>query len=110
MADFFSSIIEWFNNTQLTEQIKDVDAKGLFQNAYFLVPFISLIIYYLYKQAINNLIIMFLCLGVWYLSGSEYVATAVIDGELQMAKILPLAGAGIAIVAVLIYLLFIRND
>jgi len=110
MPEFLVSIIDWVNNTQVPAQVREVDAKGLFQNAYFLVPFISTIIYYLYKQAINNLVIIALVLGLWFFSGTDFVRGAVVNGELQMSKILPIVGIGVGGIAVLVYFFFVRSD
>ncbi len=110
MSDFFIAIGDWFTKTQVIEQLQNVDVKGLFQNPYFLVPFIALIIYNLYKQAINNLGVIGIALGLWMFTGTSYVQNAVVDGEVQMGNILPLAGVGIVGIGALIYLLFMRND
>lgn len=110
MSDFFARISEWIDHTQVLEQIRAVDATGLFLNPYFLAPFICLVIYNLYRQTFTNLMIIGLCLGLWYFSGTKMVREAVVDGVVQMSNILPIAAIGIGGVAVLIYLLFIRQD
>jgi len=110
MADLLARVSEWITDTQVLEQIRSVDADALFHNPYFLVPFICVVIHQLYKQAINNLAIMALCIGLWYFSGTDYVRGAVVGGEVQIGKILPIAGVGVAGIAVLIYLVFIRQD
>lgn len=110
MSDFLVGISEWVKQTQVLEQIRGVDVKGLFHNPYFLAPFICLIIYNLYRQTFNNLIIIAVCLGLWYFSGTEMVRGAVVDGVIQIGKILPIAGVGIGGIGILVYLLFIRQD
>ena len=110
MPDFLTAIIDWIISTQVLSQIKDVDAAGLFKNTYFLVPFIGTIIYYLYKQAFTNLAIIALVIGLWYFSGTDYVTGAVVNGELQLSKVIPTVLVGIGGIATLIYLLFIRQD
>ena len=110
MPDFLTGAIEWIHQTQVLEQIKEVDAAGLFHNPYFLAPLICLIIYNLYRQTFNNLIIIAVGIGLWYFSGTSYVRGAVVDGQLQISKILPIAAVGMSGLAVLIYLLFIRHD
>jgi hypothetical protein len=110
MSDFLVRVSEWIHHTQVLEQIRAVDITGLFHNPYFLAPFICLIIYNLYRQAFTNLVIIALCLGLWYFSGTDMVRGAVVDGVVQVDKILPVAGVGIAGIAVLVYLLFIRQD
>jgi len=110
MSDFLVRASEWIHQTHVLEQIKTVDVSGLFHNPYFLAPFICIVIYNLYRQTFTNLIIIVLGLGLWYFSGTEYVRGAVVDGQIQIGKILPLAGVGIGGIAVLVYLLFIRQD
>lgn len=110
MPDFLSRAIEWVHQTQVLEQIQVVDVSGLFHNPYFLAPFICVIIYNLYRQTFTNLIIIGIGLGLWYFSGTPFVRGAVVDGQIQISKIIPLAGVGIGSIAVLIYLLFIRQD
>jgi hypothetical protein len=110
MADFLASIMNFIHSTNVLEQIKEVDARGLFSNAWFLVPFIMLIGYWLYKMAINNLVILALSIGLWIFSGSPYAKGMIVNGELQIEKILPVAGVGIVTLGVLVYLFFIRSD
>ncbi len=110
MPVFVKSISGWINHTQVLAQVHTVDAAGLFHNPYFLVPFISLIIYYLYKQAFSNLVITAIGMGLWYFSGTDYVKSAVVDGIVQIGHIIPIAGVGLSGLAVLIYLVFIRQD
>ncbi len=110
IPEFFNSITAWINHTQVPIQIRTVDVGGLFKNPYFLVPFIALIINYLYRQAINNLLVTALIIGLWYFSGTEFVRDSVVNGEVQIGHILPIAGVGVAGIAILIYIFFIRQD
>ena len=110
VSDYFARISDWIDKTQVFEQIREVDALGLFQNPYFLTPFICLVIYNLYRQTFTNLIILGLLMGLWYFTGTDYVREAVVGGEVQIGKILPIAGVGVGGIAVLVYLLFIRQD
>ena len=41
MPDFLLSVVDWVNSTLVLDQIRAVDAVGLFKNTYFLVPFIQ---------------------------------------------------------------------
>ncbi len=107
---FFAYIGELANLTALPEQIRDVDTAGLFSNPWFLIPFVGLVIYLLYKQSFRNIIIVAMVIGGWHLSGTEYMQTLVIGDELQIDKILPLLFGGVAALALLIYLFFIRSD
>lgn len=106
----FSYIGELANLTGLPEQIKDVDVAGLCSNPWFLIPFIGLVIYLLYKQSFKDLIIIAMIGGGWYLSGTEYMNTLIIGDELQLDKVLPLLFGGATALALVIYMFFIRSD
>ncbi len=106
----FKPIGRLVHETHLVEQVKTVDFGGLFSNPWFLVPFIALIGYLLYKQAFRDLIILVVILGVWYASGTSYMQTLVVGNELSVGKILPVLFGGAAILGFLIYLLFGRSD
>ncbi len=96
--------------THLPEQIKAVDFPGLFSNPWFLVPFVALVGWLLYKKAVRDLIILGAVMGIWYASGTAYMQTLVVGGELQVSKVLPVLFGGAAILGFVIYLLFGRSD
>jgi hypothetical protein len=110
MGDFFGKIVDLINATHIPEQISQVDAGGLFTNWYFLVPFICLIAYLLYKQAFTNLILIAIGIGVWFFTGTQYIHELVVNGEIQVEKVLPVAFGAIIVLGVVIYLLFGRSD
>lgn len=110
MADFFNHIGNWIASTRVSEQISHVDVGGLFSNWYFLLPFICLIAYLLYKQAFTNILLIGIGIGVWYFSGTRYMQELIVNGEIQINKVLPVALGAIVILGVVIYLLFGRSD
>ncbi len=110
LSSFWEKIIELVEKTHLPEQIAEVDSAGLFSNPWFLVPFIALVVYMLYKQAFRDLIIMALLIGVWWASGTEYMATLVVGDELKIEKVLPVVFGGAGVLGIIIYLLFGRSD
>ena len=110
MGDFFAKIIAWTESTHVREQVANVDLVGLFSNPWFLVPFIFIIVYCLYKQAWKDLIIVASFVFVWWVSGTEYMATLVVGNELQIGKILPVLFGGAALLGFLIYMFFGRSD
>ncbi|MBC8317298.1 MAG: hypothetical protein H8E41_05290 [Desulfobulbaceae bacterium] len=110
MSDFLISIVDFFNKSVLIEQIRDVDVNGVFTNPWFLIPFICLIGWWVYKQAVNNLVLLVLVIGIWWFTGTPYAQDLILDGEIQAGKILPVAGVGIGALLVIIYLFFIRSD
>ncbi|MCI5181471.1 MAG: hypothetical protein D3921_02880 [Candidatus Electrothrix sp. AW1] len=99
----------WLQSTQVPGQIQDVEIVALFTNPWFLVPFIALIGYLIWKQSFNELIIVGLLVIIWWLSGTEYMQTLVVDGQLQIKKVLPVLVSASAVLGFLIYLFFGRS-
>jgi len=108
-GNFFGKIVDIVNSTHIPQQINDVDFAGLFTNPWFMVPFVSLIGWQVYKQAFRDMIIIFLIIGVWYVSGTHYMQTLIVGGELQIGKILPILFGGAGVLGIIIYLLFGRS-
>ena len=106
----FSGLIEWFESTHLQEQIVDVDIVGLFTNPWFIVPFVCMIGYMLYKQSFKDIILIAIFIAVWWVSGTEYMATLIVNGELQINKILPVVFGGAGVLGLVVYILFGRSD
>lgn len=107
---FFTKISDWFVSTHLPEQIKDVDYVGLFTNPWFIIPFAILIIYMLYKQKWKDLILTGIFVGIWWVSGTNYMNSLLVNGEISINKILPVVFGGAAVLGFVIYLLFGRSD
>ncbi|MFH7321468.1 hypothetical protein ACHHRT_12780 [Desulfurivibrio sp. D14AmB] len=107
--DFLVSIIDFLAGTGVAEQIRAVDVRGLFTNPWFMVPFVGFLGYNLYKQAVKVLVITALALGLWVFSGSPMMDGLIIDNELQLSKVLPVAGVGLVAVAVAVYFLIMRD-
>ncbi|WP_417911884.1 hypothetical protein [Candidatus Electronema sp. TJ] len=105
----FSKIGAWVLSTGVPDQVRQVDIAGLFSNPYFLIPFIGLVGYLLWKQAFNELIIVMIFICLWWLSGTEYMQTLVVDGVLQIKKVLPVLAGAAAVLGFIIYLYFGRS-
>ena len=103
-------IIAWWDSTHIHEQIADVDAVALFTNPWFLVPFILILGYMIYKQSWKEIVIFTLLGGVWWVSGTNYMDTLIIGNELQMNKVLQVVFGGAVVLGLIIYLLFGRSD
>ena len=110
MGDFFIQILDWVESTQIREQVVTVDYVGLFSNPWFMVPFVVIVGYLLYKQAFKDLIVIAAFVAVWWVSGTEYMNTLVIGNELQITKVLPVLFGGAALLAFLVYMFFGRSD
>ena len=103
------SFLLWLESIKLIDQIKDVDAAGLFTNPWFLVPFIILVGYMIYKQAWRDMALIAIFIGVWWVSGTQYMQTLVEGDELKIEKILPVVFGGGITLGVVIYLLIGRS-
>lgn len=108
--DFFTKIVEFIQSTNVLQQFKDVDAVGLFTNPWFLVPFICLIGYMLYKQDFKEIIVIIIGFVCWHISGTEYMKTLIVGDEIQLAKVLPVVFGAACILAIIIYMYFGRSD
>jgi uncharacterized membrane protein YgdD (TMEM256/DUF423 family) len=110
MPDFLVSIAEFMRDTQVAEQFQAVDVSGLFTNPYFLIPFLALVGHIIYRKAVSTMILVIMGIGLWVFSGSPYMDDLIVNGELQLGKVLPLAGVGVGVIGVVVYLLFLRSD
>ncbi|GAB6191805.1 hypothetical protein [Desulfocastanea catecholica] len=108
--DFFTNIKEWFASTHVQEQIKDVDFVGLFTNPWFIIPFVALVLYSLFRQKWKDLIIIAIFVAIWWVSGTNYMNSLLVNGEIQINKILPVIFGGATVLGFVIYLFFGRSD
>jgi len=108
--DLFSNIKDWFASTHIQEQIKDVDFVGLFTNPWFIIPFVVLVFYSLFRQKWKDLIIITIFVAIWWVSGTNYMNSLLVNGEIQINKILPVIFGGAAVLGFVIYLFFGRSD
>lgn len=110
MADMWNALVEFWVGTNIPEQLHNVDVRGAFTNPWLVVPLIALLCWWIYKQRINNIVYLGLATGVWIFTGSPYAQGLIVNGNLQLGKVLPVAGVGLVVVCVVIYLIFIRSD
>jgi hypothetical protein len=108
--DFLTKIVDFINSTQVLEQFREVDAVGLFTNPWFLVPFLGLLGYMLYKQDFKEIVVIFIGLLLWHISGTEYMATLIVGDELQLAKVLPVVFGAACLLGIVIYMYFGKSD
>ncbi len=110
MTEILGTITSWVNATQIPLQIREVDVHGLFTNGYFLIPLLTIVCYLIYRGAIGSLVLLGLVIGLWVFSGSQYMQEIRGSEEIQLDKILPLVLGGVGIIAVIVYLFFIRDS
>ena len=108
--NFINKIIEFINSTQVLQQFREVDPAGLFSNPWFLIPFICLIGYLLYKQDFKEIVVIVIGFGCWHMSGTEYMATLIVGDEIQLGKVLPVVFGAACILGVIIYMYFGQSD
>ena len=107
---FFKPILDFIIDTKVPEQIEKVDYKALFSNGWFLVPFLGAIAWNIYKQAINNLIIIVLFTGAWAFFGTPYMQEILAQDEIQLSAILPLVAGACTILGIVMYIVFFKDD
>ena len=105
---FFGKIKEYAETTHIPQQISDVDLE-LFTNPWFLVPFVALMGWWVFKKEFKSIVIVLIMIGIWWASGTEYMQTLIVDGELQIGKILPIMFGGAAILGFVVYMFIGRN-
>lgn len=105
-----TKISDWFESTHLQDQVKDVDFIALFTNPWFIVPFAFTVLYMVYKQSWKELVIIAVLTAVWWVSGTSYMDSLIVNGEIQIEKILPVVFGGAIALGFVIYLLFGRSD
>ena len=109
MSELWDGFTAWVDSTHLFEQIKEVDAVGLFTNPWFLVPFIALVGYMIFKQAWRDMALIAIFIGIWWVSGTPYMQNLVVGNEISIEKILPVVFGGGITLGVVIYLLISKS-
>jgi hypothetical protein len=106
----FKPILDFIIATKVPEQIDKIDYKGLFSNGWFLVPYIAMLAWDVYKQAINSLIITLLLTGLWAFFGTPYMKAIIAKDEIQLDAVLPLVAGACAVFGFIIYRLFFKSE
>jgi len=106
MANFFDRVIGAIQSTKIPEQMDAVDYMALLQNSWFIVPFTITILYLLFKKEFKTLSITAVVIVVWLLTGTEFFSGLIVNGEIQISKILPVVFGGAVSLIVIVYLLF----
>ncbi len=110
MDSILQSLMDFWTYTNIPEQLADVDWRGLFMNPWFMVPLVAQLGWWIYKQAVNAIVFTALGIGVWVFTGTEYASGLIINGVVQLDKILPVAGMGLGVIMIVVYLIFMRTD
>lgn len=107
---FFRPVLDFIVSTKVPEQIENVDYQALFTNGWFLVPFLALLAWNIYKKQIHSLIIIVLLTGSWAFFGTPYMRGIMEQDQIQLEAILPLVAGACGVLGVIVYLLFFKSE
>jgi len=107
---FFKPVLDFIVSTKVPEQIETIDYKGLFSNGWFLIPYLAMIGWNVYKKAINALIIIVLLTGAWAFCGTPYMQDVLGREEIALEAVLPLVAGACTILAIIVYIVFFKDE
>jgi hypothetical protein len=64
----------------------------------------------LYKQDFKEIVVIIIGFFIWHMSGTEYMASLIVDDEIQLAKVLPVVFGAACLLGVIIYMYFGKSD
>ncbi|HSH12581.1 MAG TPA: hypothetical protein VLA15_02495 [Desulfurivibrionaceae bacterium] len=107
---FFEPVQDFFFATKVPEQIENIDYQALFSNPWFLVPYLALIGWNIYKRQPYSIIIILLFTGSWAFFGTPYMQGILSQEQIQLEAVLPLVGGACLVLAITIYLIFFKSE
>ena len=107
---FFRPVLDFIIDTKVPEQIQDIKYKELFTNGWFLVPYLAMLGWNVYKKAVNEIIIILLLTGAWAFCGTAYMQDILGREEIALEAVLPLVFGACTILGIIIYLVFLKDD
>lgn len=110
MGEFMTKVRVFIDGTHVLEQFNAVDYSALFSNPWFMAPFLIVIGYMIWTQSLKELVVMAIGVGIWIASGTEYMNGLIVDGEMDISKVLPVTFGGAVLLGIVIYMYFGRSD
>ncbi len=107
---FFKPVLDFIISTKVPEQIENIEYKALFTNGWFLVPYLGMIGWNVYKQSLNNIIIIVLLTGAWAFFGTPYMKEVMGQDEIQLEAVLPLVAGACTILGIIFYIVFFKDE
>ena len=107
---FFKPVLDFIISTKVPEQIENIEYKALFTNGWFLVPYLGMIGWNVYKQSLNNIIIIVLLTGAWAFFGTPYMKEVMGQDEIQLEAVLPLLAGACTILGIIFYIVFFKDE
>lgn len=107
---FFRPVVDFIIATKVPEQIENIDYQALFSNGWFLVPYLALIAWNIYRRQPYSVIIILLFTGSWAAFGTPYMQGLLGQEQIQLEAVLPVVGGGCLVLAITIYLIFFKSE
>jgi len=107
---FFKPVADFIVTTGIPDQIENVKYKELFTNGWFLVPYLFMIGWNIYKKQLNTIIIVLLFTGSWAFFGTPYMRDIMSRDEISLDAVLPLVGGACAVLGITVYLIFFKSE
>jgi hypothetical protein len=106
----FKPLGDFIVRTGVPDQIENVKYKELFSNGWFLVPYLGMIAWNIYKKQLKTIIVILLFSGSWAFFGTPYMHNIMTRDEVTLDAILPLVGGAVVVLGIIIYLVFLKSE
>ncbi|MBU0673851.1 MAG: hypothetical protein KJ950_04340 [Proteobacteria bacterium] len=113
LKDFFAMfkpLLEFFKSTNIPQQIKEVDYKGLFTNGWFMIPYLAMICWHIYKKDINFIIVILLFSATWAFFGTPYMREILSHDQLQLGDVFPLLLGAVVVLGIIVYIFVFKSE
>lgn len=107
---FFKPVLDFVVATKVPEQIENINYADLFTNGWFLVPYLAMIAWNVYKRELYSIIIILLLTGSWAFFGTPYMREIMQQDQIQLEAVLPLVGGACAVLGIIVYLIFFKSE
>jgi hypothetical protein len=107
---FFKPVLDFIVNTGVPDQIENVKYKELFTNGWFMVPYLFMLGWNIYKKQLYTLIIILLFTGTWAFFGTPFMRDIMGRDEISLEAVLPLVAGACVVLGITIYLIFFKSE
>ncbi len=107
---FFKPVLDFVVSTKVPEQVENVNYSELFTNGWFLVPYLAVIAWNIYKRQPYSIIIILLLTGSWAFFGTPYMQEIMQQDQIQLEAVLPLVGGACTVMGIIVYLIFFKSE
>ena len=107
---FFKPVVDFIVSTGVPDQVENVKYKELFTNGWFMVPYLFMIGWNIYKKQLYTIIIILLFTGSWAFFGTPYMRDIMGRDQISLEAVLPLVGGACVVLVITIYLIFFKSE